>query len=200
MRQGQATDMSNNPIFNILPTKVENFIGRSHEWQKLVELIHSNRLVSVTGISGIGKSAIVKEVAHFLSKRDFTKDGTIYLSLVDCQTIDNMFQRIVFLLRKSLLAHDIIINKNENSGKLLSEYIRLIKDKEILIILDNWDLIIKQDNRSFVVLVEDFLEKVPKSKVIITWEVPIGQIKDITEKWYEVNGLSLIDSLEILNK
>ena len=190
--------MSNNPIFNILPTKVENFIGRSIEWQKLVELIHSNRLISVTGISGIGKSAIVKEVTHFLSKRDFTKDGTIYLSLVDCQTIDNMFQRIVFLLRKSLLAHDIFINQNMNSEIQFPEYIRLIKDKEVLIILDNWDLIVKQDIILFSKLVGEFLDKVPKSKIIISWEVSIGQINDITEKWFEIKGLSCFDSYQLL--
>ena len=190
--------MSNNPIFNILPTKVEDFIGRSNEWQKIVELIHSNRLVTVTGISGIGKSAIAKEVAHFLFKRDFTKDGIIYLSLVDCQTIDNLLQQIIYFLRKSLHAHDIIISKGSNSGKLLSEYIRLIKEKEILIILDNWDLIIKQDNISFVVLVEDFLQKVFKSKLIITWEVPIGHIKDVNEKCIEISGLSPQNSLQLL--
>ena len=191
--------MSINPIFKILPTRVDNFIGRTNDWQKIVELIHSNRLVTVTGISGIGKSAIVKEVAHFLFKRDFTKDGIIYLSLVDCQTIDNMFQRIIIPIGNSLLSNNMIADiKNKDSEELFTEYIRLIKEKEILIILDNWDLIIKQDNISFVVLVEDFLQKVFKSKLIITWEVPIGQIKDVTEKWYEIKSLQPFDSLELI--
>ena len=122
--------MSNSPVFHILPTRVENFIGRTEECQKIVELIHSNRLITITGISGIGKSAIVKEVAHYLFRRDFTKDGIIYLSLTDCQTIDNMFQRIILPIRNSLFSKDIVVStKNSDFSKLFSEWIRLIKDK-----------------------------------------------------------------------
>lgn len=37
--------------------------------QSIVELISHNRLVTITGISGIGKSTIMKEVAHYLHDR-----------------------------------------------------------------------------------------------------------------------------------
>jgi excinuclease UvrABC ATPase subunit len=60
----------------------------------------------VTGISGIGKSAVVKETAHYLFNRDFTKDGIIYMSLTDCHSIENFFKRFSITVKNSLKASD----------------------------------------------------------------------------------------------
>lgn len=71
------------PVFKNLPGKIDSFIGRSSECQKVVEALVDSRLVTLTGIAGIGKSAIVKEVCHYLFARRTMKDGILYFSLVD---------------------------------------------------------------------------------------------------------------------
>jgi cytidylate kinase len=40
-------------------------------------------LISIEGPAGIGKSTIVKRVAHLIYERNIMKDGVIYLSLKD---------------------------------------------------------------------------------------------------------------------
>jgi len=47
--------------------------------QEIIEKIINNKLVSIRGILGIGKSAIVKEVAIYISERLVFKDGVLYL-------------------------------------------------------------------------------------------------------------------------
>lgn len=61
--------------------------------QKVIEIIDGNRIVCVSGISGIGKSALMKEVCHYLHERDFVKDGQLYLGLKECPTIENLMKR-----------------------------------------------------------------------------------------------------------
>jgi ABC-type phosphate/phosphonate transport system ATPase subunit len=45
-------------------------------------------MVTICGNSGIGKSAIIKEIAHFLHDRDFQSDGTLFFNLEEISLIE----------------------------------------------------------------------------------------------------------------
>ncbi|MGB9549075.1 winged helix-turn-helix domain-containing protein [Vibrio harveyi] len=60
-------------------TVSEDFIGRSEELTQVLELLSSSRLVSLTGIGGIGKTALAKEVAKQAQTR--YQDGTVFVEL-----------------------------------------------------------------------------------------------------------------------
>ena len=63
------------PIYKLDIAKVDDFVGRQFEMQQIIEYLNSNRLVTITGLPGIGKTAISKNVASFLYERNNFKDG-----------------------------------------------------------------------------------------------------------------------------
>lgn len=57
------------PMFRIETSKIEDFIGRTTEMHTIIQCITEKRVVNIMGIPGIGKTTLVKAVAHFLDER-----------------------------------------------------------------------------------------------------------------------------------
>jgi tetratricopeptide (TPR) repeat protein len=51
---------------DILPERLQSFVGRAQEAQRLVELLRAGKHVALTGMGGLGKSSLAGEVAHTL--------------------------------------------------------------------------------------------------------------------------------------
>ena len=68
-KRGRPKLLNIEPAIHKLPAIVENFVGRNHEWKTVIEMINNSRYVSIEGSQGIGKSAIVKQVANILYDR-----------------------------------------------------------------------------------------------------------------------------------
>uniref|UniRef100_A0A7S2DM31 AAA+ ATPase domain-containing protein n=1 Tax=Haptolina brevifila TaxID=156173 RepID=A0A7S2DM31_9EUKA len=64
-----------------LPAVAECFVGRNVETYKVVTGVLDRRLVSVTGLPGVGKSAVAIRALNYLAQRGYFSDGVIY---VDC--------------------------------------------------------------------------------------------------------------------
>ncbi len=64
-----------------LKGKVDDFLGRSVEMHQLISYLHENRLVTIKGVPGIGKTSLAKQVGHFLQERLTFKNGIIYQSV-----------------------------------------------------------------------------------------------------------------------
>jgi predicted ATPase/DNA-binding SARP family transcriptional activator len=47
-----------------LPTRLTSFVGRAHELEELSELLEASRLLTLTGLGGIGKTRLALEVAR----------------------------------------------------------------------------------------------------------------------------------------
>ena len=182
-----------------MPSKLEIFIGRSSECQKLVEALNDSRVVTLSGISGIGKSAVIKEVSHYLYARNFMKDGILYFSLVDCHSVESLFNKFVLFIKDTL--KDSEDEEIANKAEIINSFegcLRLVKDKEILLIFDNWDWILKEDNNNFLRIIEEILARIHQSRIVVTAKNPIGQIKDITEKVIKIQKLTKNESYELL--
>jgi len=67
-----------------LPAVAESFLGRMVETYKLVTSVLDRRLVSVTGPSGVGKSAVAIKGLNYLADRQYFSDGVVY---VDCSAV-----------------------------------------------------------------------------------------------------------------
>ncbi len=52
-----------------LPTRLTSFVGRNRELQELADLVNGNRLLTLTGPGGIGKTRLAMEVAQRLHPR-----------------------------------------------------------------------------------------------------------------------------------
>jgi MoxR-like ATPase len=56
-------------MFRIDTSKVEDFIGRTKEMHEVIKNINKKRIVNVKGVPGIGKTTLIKAVAHYLDER-----------------------------------------------------------------------------------------------------------------------------------
>jgi AAA+ ATPase superfamily predicted ATPase len=79
--EGQMTNKCHVPMFRMETSKVEDFLGRTPEMHQVISYIQNKRIVNVMGIPGIGKTTLIKAIAHYLDERLLFKDGIIMLSL-----------------------------------------------------------------------------------------------------------------------
>ena len=77
-------------------SKISDFMGRSLEMSEIIEKldIHKNRLVTVEGIPGIGKTTITKSVGFFLEEREKFMDGIIYISMSKRKEADMLITQL----------------------------------------------------------------------------------------------------------
>jgi 2-phosphoglycerate kinase len=67
--KGNIENIGTEPLFRLEVSKVEDFLGRRLEMQEVIQNIATNRLVTIKGIPGIGKTTLAKTVAYFLDER-----------------------------------------------------------------------------------------------------------------------------------
>ena len=77
-------------------SKISDFMGRSLEMSEIIEKldIHKNRLVTVEGIPGIGKTTITTSVGFFLEERDKFMDGIIYIAMSKRKEADMLITQL----------------------------------------------------------------------------------------------------------
>lgn len=71
----QFQDLTPKCEYSNLPSKIDYFCGRNENMQELISLILENRIVTIKGIAGIGKSSLLKETIHFIYDRLLFADG-----------------------------------------------------------------------------------------------------------------------------
>jgi predicted ATPase/Tfp pilus assembly protein PilF len=137
---------------NNLPTQLTNFIGREKEMRHARDLLKDNRLLTIAGAGGAGKTRFSLQIAADLI--DEFENGVWLIELAALSD--------PFLLPESFLDS---LGIREEPGKTpeqtLTDY---LKGKEILIILDNCEHLIE----ACAVMAESLLLKCPKLKIIAT--------------------------------
>lgn len=74
-----------------MPSRVENFIPRPKDLYEILKLIDSKkRFITITGMSGIGKSTLVRELVRYIQFRNFFMDGVVYVDVRGCENIDKI--------------------------------------------------------------------------------------------------------------
>ena len=63
---GELEMIDNDPCYKLDIAKIEEFVGRQIDMQEIIKDINNNRLMTIIGLPGIGKTAMVKCVAHHL--------------------------------------------------------------------------------------------------------------------------------------
>jgi len=137
---------------NNLPTQLTNFIGREKEMKHARELLKDNRLLTIAGTGGAGKTRFSLQIGA--DSIDEFDDGVWLIELAALSD--------PFLLPQAIL--DSLVIKEEpgkTPEQTLTDY---LKDKEILTILDNCEHLID----ACAVMTENLLLKCPKLKIIAT--------------------------------
>ena len=200
--RGRCKLINEEPHIKCIPASVENFVGRQTECIKLIEMLNTNRCISIEGAPGIGKSAIIKNVVNMLYDRNVFSDGILYLSLRDWNSLEGLFKKMYLSLKSFLKSKSQ--DDNHPQSELLDvddfywEYIIMCGQLTILIVFDDCNGIVEKDQSSFVKFIEDILEKLPKIKVIISSIHSIPLFNDVSNKVLVVKELSNKQALDLL--
>jgi len=142
---------------NNLPVQLTNFIGRENELKQIKDSLSNTHLLTITGSGGSGKSRLSLQTAADLI--DIFANGVWFVELANLND--------PVLLPVSIMSViGILENPKESPEVTLKGY---LKDKEILIILDNCEHLIN----ACAVLVESLLSLSPKLKVLATSREPL---------------------------
>ncbi len=138
---------------NNLPVELTNFIGREHEIDAIAELLRANRLVTMTGPGGTGKTRLSLQVAaRCLGDHP---DGVFFVLLAPI-TDPNLVP--------STIATTIGVKeeKNKESG-IVRTLIDYLKDRRMLLVLDNFEQIVDA-----APAIADMLSAAPSIKALVT--------------------------------
>ncbi len=141
---------------NNLPTQLTSFVGRDEELATACELLLANRIVTMTGPGGTGKTRLSLQVAA--SAVDDFPDGVFFVAL---ETVRDP------ALVASRIAGEIGLSESGGrSGKdILIEW---LTGKQVLLILDNFEQVLDAGP-----VVAEILRAAPGLKVIATSRAPL---------------------------
>jgi ATP-dependent Clp protease ATP-binding subunit ClpA len=78
---GEIEILGKRPRFEFEQCRIDEFIGRQTDMHRLIQCVTQNRLTTLKGIPGIGKTTISKQLGSLLAEREVFQDGIIYLSV-----------------------------------------------------------------------------------------------------------------------
>ena len=140
-----------------LPDLSLEFVGRKAELRLLKKALAnpSNRIVTVTGPGGIGKTRLAYEGA--LGFSPFAADGVFF---VDCSTVDNEDGLAVACLEALSCAAQ---------GSVQASLFKVLKDKSLLLVLDGFEHVV--ETAHFVARLVSSCQRV---KVLVTSRIVLG--------------------------
>ena len=68
-KNGNIECLNEKPLFPLEISKIEDFLGRKAEMQDVLSNVRKQRLVTIKGIPGIGKTTLAKAVAYYFDER-----------------------------------------------------------------------------------------------------------------------------------
>jgi len=162
-----------------LPYQLTSFVGREQEIAQLVELVTANRLVTLTGAGGAGKTRLAIEVASRLI--DAFPHGAWLVELAalsDPQLVPQAVAQSLALPEQP--ARSVI--------ETLSDY---LASKKVLLVLDNVEHLLK----ACVHLVAEIVRRSPDIALLVTSRERLGVTGELT---YRVPSLTVPGTNETL--
>jgi tetratricopeptide (TPR) repeat protein len=141
----------------ILPPNIEDFTGRKDYIAQIEEILNLGKIVTISGIPGVGKSALAIHAAHRL--KDRYPDAQLHVNLHG-QTPESALEAKTVLIRflNALTGRDESQLATDLDG-LVAQYRSTLADKRALIILDN-----ARDEGQ----IRDLLPSSPNCAVVVT--------------------------------
>ncbi|MET7336524.1 AAA family ATPase [Nonomuraea sp. NPDC005650] len=133
------------------------FVGRRHEISQVRRLLATTRLLTLTGVGGVGKTRLARRVSELLPRR--YRDG---VRLVELATIDDED-----LLAPAVAAALGIQDRTPDLAALLIEH---LADKQLLLVLDNCEHLLGACAR----LVQQLLRGTVRLQILATSRQSLG--------------------------
>ncbi len=159
---------------NNLPVQLTRFVGRGAEMAEVRRLLADNRLVTLTGAGGAGKTRLAVQVAAEISAE--FGDG---VWLVDLAPITDPDVVPVAMVRA-------LGPPDERGRSTMDTLVRFVADRQILVALDNCEHLLD----ACAVLIDALLGACSALTILTTSREPIGVAGEVT---WRVPSLSLAD-------
>ncbi|MGB3682258.1 MAG: BTAD domain-containing putative transcriptional regulator [Rubrobacteraceae bacterium] len=170
-----------------LPLPLTSFVGREAELEEVRRLVRRDRLVTLTGAGGSGKTRLALEVARSLAK-DLTDSSAKGLGADFPDGI--WLVELASLRDPSLVARELasVLGVGERPGRELEQVLPVaLRDERCLILLDNCEHLVGMCAE----LSEGLLRQCPGLAVLATSREPLGAAG---ERMWPVAGLSVPES------
>ena len=115
-----------------LPISTTSFIGREKEIKEVRDLFNKSRLITITGAGGCGKTRLAREIASMLIEEYI--DGVWFIDLAPIKD--------PILVSKEI--SEVLNIKEDPNKPIVNTLIESIKDKSLLILLDNCEHLIQE--------------------------------------------------------
>ena len=140
-----------------LPAQRTSFVGRDNETNTVAAALRESRLVTITGLGGVGKSRLAVQVAADVLPR--FPDGAWLCELASVTDPDSVPDAVAE-----------VVGVPPNSGPVLEALPWHLRSKQALLILDNCEHLIE----SVALLVDDLLGRCPDLTVLATSREGLG--------------------------
>lgn len=136
-----------------LPAQITSFIGREAEIEDVISLVKNPqaRLITLTGPGGIGKTRLSIQVASKL--RENFRDGAFFVPLAEANESVMVVSKVA----------EVLGIREGGSQSLLGSVKSYLRDKQLLLLLDNFEQVVEA-----APLVFELLESAPQIKVCVT--------------------------------
>ena len=152
--QRYKTLLSGAPNNLVLPQNA--IIGREHEIHEIIGLLRSHSLVTLTGVGGTGKTRLAQEVAiRMLSEFEH---GAFFIAVDNITHADLVIPAIAQAL-------GIKESKSRPLNETLTNFLR---DKHILLVVDNFEQIV-----AAAPILTDMLDAAQAVRILVTSRIPL---------------------------
>ena len=162
--------ISSQRVYN-LPVPLTPLLGRQHELVQINRLLQDPqcRLLTLTGLGGIGKTRLAIEVAY--AQHSSFSDGVYFVPLAHVTAIEYVAPTIADIL-------GFTFHGPSDVHKQLFDYLH---EKSLLLVLDNFEHLLVAGQ-----LLSDLLQNAPGARVLVTSR---GRLNVHGEWVFEVQGL-----------
>jgi predicted ATPase/DNA-binding XRE family transcriptional regulator len=171
-RQGDANAAGATHDHHNLPLSLTSFLGRERESARIGELIIAQRLVTLTGVGGVGKTRLALEIANGLTER--FADG---VWLVECAPLADPTLLSARVATTLGVRHGFETAPNDT-------WIEALTEKSLLVVFDNCEHLLP----AAAALSQRFLELCPHVHILATSR---EALRVPGERIYLLNALDL---------
>ncbi|WP_100444991.1 BTAD domain-containing putative transcriptional regulator [Glycomyces xiaoerkulensis] len=144
-----------------LPEPLTACIGRESDTEALLSLIDANRLVTLTGPGGTGKTRLAVEIAHRI------EDGGLPVRLAELASLDDA-RRLPEVLLEALHVGESILSRGH--GDTRERLFEVLRNRELLLVVDNCEHLVD----GVAALLAELVAKAPKLRVLTTGREALG--------------------------